>query len=54
MKRDIKFFVKDILDSINKINEFIGDMNFDEFVKDDKTISAVIRKLSTSKYFSKD
>jgi uncharacterized protein with HEPN domain len=45
MKRDIKHFVKDILDSINKINEFIGDMNFDEFVNDDKTSSAVIRKL---------
>jgi len=45
MKRYIKLFVKYILDSINKINEFIGDMNFDEFVNDDKTISAVIRKL---------
>jgi len=45
MKRDIKLFVKDILNSINKINEFIGDMNFDEFVNDDKTSSAVIRKL---------
>lgn len=45
MKRDYSFFVKDILAGIEKIEEFIGNMDFDEFVKDDKTASAVIRKL---------
>jgi uncharacterized protein with HEPN domain len=36
MKRDNKLFIKDILDCINKI---------EEFVEDDKTSSAVVRKL---------
>ncbi|MGB9627712.1 MAG: DUF86 domain-containing protein [Thermodesulfobacteriota bacterium] len=45
MKRNHKLFVKDILDCINKIEEFIGDMGFDEFMEDDKTKSAVVRKL---------
>lgn len=45
MKRDYKLFIRDVLDCINKIEEFVGNTNFDEFVKDDKTSSAVIRKL---------
>ncbi|MDI6760780.1 MAG: DUF86 domain-containing protein, partial [Candidatus Brocadiaceae bacterium] len=45
MKRSHKLFLKDILDCISKIEEFAGGMSFDEFVKDDKTSSAVIRKL---------
>jgi uncharacterized protein with HEPN domain len=45
MKRDYRLFVEDILDSIEKIEEFVADMNFDEFVNDDKTSSAVMRKL---------
>ncbi|TLD40813.1 MAG: hypothetical protein JETT_2912 [Candidatus Jettenia ecosi] len=45
MKRDYSLFIKDILEAIKKIEEFVGNMNFDEFVRDDKTASAVIRKL---------
>lgn len=45
MKRDYKLFIRDVLECINKIEEFVGGMNFEEFVKDDKTSSAVIRKL---------
>jgi len=45
MKRDYMLYIKDILDSIEKIEDFIGDMDFDEFAKDDKTSSAVVRKL---------
>ncbi len=45
MNRDYKLFINDILNAINAIFKFISDMNFDEFVKDDKTSSAVIRKL---------
>ena len=45
MKREYLFFLKDILDAIEKIEEFVGNMGFDEFTKDDKTVSAVIRKL---------
>lgn len=45
MKRDYRLFIKDILDSIEKIEEFVAGMNFEEFKSDDKTVSAVVRKL---------
>jgi len=45
MKRDYKLFVKDILDAIDKIDEFIGDMEYEEFIKDDKTSTAVVKKI---------
>ncbi len=45
MKRDYKLFIKDILDCIDKIEEFAGNMKLEDFVKDDKTSSAVVRKL---------
>lgn len=45
MKRNFVFFIEDILDCITKIEEFIGNMDFEEFVRDDKTRSAVINKL---------
>ena len=45
MRRDYSLYIKDILDCIDRIEEFIGDMNFDKFLEDDKTSSAVVRKL---------
>ena len=44
MKRDIRLYVKDILDSIVAIEKFVEGMDFEEFKEDDKTSSAVIRK----------
>ncbi len=44
MKRDIKLYVKDILDAILAIEKFVEGMTFEEFERDDKTSSAVIRK----------
>lgn len=44
MSRKYEFFLKDILESIQKIEEFVEGMEFDEFPKDDKTASAVVRK----------
>ena len=45
MKRDFSLLIKDILDCMNKIDEFVGNMSFNDFVNDEKTSSAVIRKL---------
>jgi uncharacterized protein with HEPN domain len=45
MKRDYLLYVEDILDCINKVEIFVEGMNFQQFVQDDKTTSAVIRKL---------
>lgn len=44
-KRNYRLFVKDIWDSINKIEQFVEGLSFEDFIKDDKTVSAVIRKI---------
>jgi len=43
--RDPVDFLKDILESIEKIEKFIKGLEFDDFSKDDKTIYAVLRAL---------
>lgn len=43
--RDYRLFIKDIISAIESIEKFVEGMNFDEFTNDDKTSSAVIRKL---------
>jgi uncharacterized protein with HEPN domain len=45
MKREYRHFLEDISERIEKINTFIDGMNFDEFVEDDKTVSACIREI---------
>ena len=45
MKRKFTFFINDILESIDSISEFIADMDYQKFTNDDKTLSAVIRKI---------
>ena len=45
MKREYKLFIEDIKESIIQIDEFVGDMAFKDFVRDEKTSSAVVRKL---------
>jgi len=46
MTRQYKLFIQDILDAINDIDEFIGDMDFNTFSEDDKTKSAVVWKIN--------
>lgn len=43
--RNFLLYLQDILAAIESIESFVGRMNFDEFQMDDKTASAVIRKL---------
>lgn len=45
MKREYSLFLRDILEAMQRIQEFIGDMTFAEFLQDDKTQSAIVRKL---------
>ncbi len=45
MSRDHRLFLKDILEAINSIEEFTAGMSLEEFSEDDKTSSAVLRKL---------
>ncbi len=44
-KRETEDFVRDILDSINAIEEFIKNYSFADFVKEKKTNYAVIRAI---------
>ena len=43
-KRDYNLFIKDIVDAMEHIEEFAGDMTLNELEADEKTSSAVIRK----------
>ncbi|OGP23805.1 MAG: hypothetical protein A2X93_04830 [Deltaproteobacteria bacterium GWC2_56_8] len=45
MKREYKLYIRDIHDSIVKIDEFVAGMNYDKFSKDTKTSDAVVRRL---------
>ncbi|MBI4681656.1 MAG: DUF86 domain-containing protein [Nitrospirae bacterium] len=42
MTRDYKLFISDIADAIKDIEEFIGNMGYEEFLKDNKTKNAVV------------
>lgn len=42
--RDLRLYVKDILTAMVAMQEFIKEMDFETFLEDDKTTSAVIRK----------
>ncbi len=42
-ERDYIHYLEDILSSMEKVQEYIGEQTFSEFVKDDKTVDAVIR-----------
>lgn len=42
-KREPILLVSDILDSAHKILDYTAEQNFDDFIKDNKTVDAVIR-----------
>ncbi len=42
--RNHRLYLKDILDAMEAIERFVGSMEFEDFKRDDKTSSAVIRK----------
>ena len=45
MKREYKLFIQDIKECIVQIDEFVGNMTLKEFKADEKTSSAVVRKI---------
>lgn len=44
-KRGLKLYLQDILASISSIEEYINGISFESFVKDKKTVDAVVRNL---------
>ncbi len=45
MSRDYSLYLRDILESREKIREYLGHITFDEFLLDRKTVDAVVRNL---------
>lgn len=45
MKRDYTLYLKDILESCRLIQEFVNGFDYDQFISDEKTVSAVVQKL---------
>jgi uncharacterized protein with HEPN domain len=43
--RDIRDYLQDILDSITDIENFIANITYEEFIKDRKTLNAVVRSI---------
>ncbi len=44
-RRDVKVFIVDILEAIQKIEMFTHEMTFEAFMKDERTKDAVLRNL---------
>lgn len=44
-KRNFTDYLRDILDAIEKVETFTQGMDYEQFVKDEKTVFAVIRAL---------
>ncbi len=44
MNRETRFFLSDILDAIEAIERFVEGIDYQDFVNDDKTSSAVVLK----------
>lgn len=45
MPRDYNLYVEDILESIDRINEYVSGMAYEDFVSDRRTVDAVVRNL---------
>jgi len=44
--RDYRDYLQDILDAVNDIESFVDDMTYEEeFIKDRKTLNAVVRSI---------
>lgn len=46
MQRDYKVYLDDILEASDKIEEYCLGLSYDDFIKDKKTIDAVIMNLA--------
>ncbi len=44
-KRDQRLFLEDILEAIDRIENYTESMSYDDFIEDGKTIDAVVRNL---------
>lgn len=45
MKRDFLDYVEDVIEAMTKAQNFVKDLSYEDFSKDDKTVYAVIRAI---------
>ncbi len=45
MKRDVRDYVEDVIDAMDKAVTFVKNVSYEEFAQDDKTVFAVVRAL---------
>jgi uncharacterized protein with HEPN domain len=43
LKRDLRLYLDDILDAIEKIGNYVEGLSFEEFSADSKTVDAIVR-----------
>ena len=43
--RDYRDYLQDILDAVNDIESFVDNMTYEDFIKDRKTLNAVVRSI---------
>lgn len=43
--RDYMDYLQDILDAVNDTENFVDDMTYEEFIKNRKTLNAVVRSI---------
>ena len=43
--RDYRDYLQDIFDAVNDIENFVDNMTYEEFIKDRKTLNAVVRSI---------
>jgi uncharacterized protein with HEPN domain len=43
--REIVDFLEDAMDAMEKAERFVADMSYEEFIKDEKTVFAVLRAI---------
>ncbi len=44
-RRDLRNYLQDILDAVDDIERFVGDMSYEQFIKDRKPLNAVVRSI---------
>jgi uncharacterized protein with HEPN domain len=45
MSRDFRLYLQDILDASERIKAYVGELDFDGFMNDPRTVDAVVRNL---------
>jgi uncharacterized protein with HEPN domain len=51
MKRNVKIYIKDIIEYMERAEEYVKDLKFEQFAEDKKTYDAVLRSIERLQKF---